>query len=130
MPWDVDFKRKLMTAADALRCVESGMRVYIHPGCAEPELLVDALMERAPYVRDVEIVSPTRVRFHLTEPFPDFKVMKPMVFAGIYPVETDDYPVLKDARITHRWGGPGRQNCDDLPSRTRPRESASSPDIS
>src|SRR5512135_861590 len=56
MSWDVDYKRKLMSPADAVRCVESGMRVYIHPGCAEPELLVEALMGRAPYVRDVEIV--------------------------------------------------------------------------
>ncbi len=56
MSWDVDYKRKLMTPADALRCVESGMRVYIHPGCAEPEALVEALMERAPFVRDVELV--------------------------------------------------------------------------
>lgn len=56
MSWDVDYKRKLMGAADAVRCVESGMRVYIHPGCAEPEALIEALMERAPYVRDVEIV--------------------------------------------------------------------------
>jgi 4-hydroxybutyrate CoA-transferase len=56
MSWDVNYKRKLMNAGDALRCVESGMRVYIHPGCAEPEVLVEALMERAPYVRDVEII--------------------------------------------------------------------------
>jgi len=54
--WDIEYKRKLMDPHDALRCVESGMRVYIHPGCAEPELLVEALMGRAPYVRDVEIV--------------------------------------------------------------------------
>ncbi len=45
-----------MSAHDALRCIESGMRVYIHPGCAEPETLVEVLMERAPFVRDVEIV--------------------------------------------------------------------------
>jgi acyl-CoA hydrolase len=32
------------------------MRVYIHPGCAEPEALVEALMERAPFVKNVEIV--------------------------------------------------------------------------
>jgi acyl-CoA hydrolase len=32
------------------------MRVYIQPGCAEPETLVEALMRRAPYVEDVEIV--------------------------------------------------------------------------
>ena len=56
MAWDIEYKRKLKEAHDALRCVESGMRVYIHPGCAEPEVLVEALMERAPYVRDVEIV--------------------------------------------------------------------------
>ena len=56
MAWDVEYKRKLREAHDALRCVESGMRVYIHPGCAEPEALVEALIERAPYVRDVEIV--------------------------------------------------------------------------
>ena len=56
MSWEVDYKRKLMNARDALRCVESGMRVEIHPGCAEPEALVEALMERAPFVRDVEIV--------------------------------------------------------------------------
>ena len=56
MSWSVNFKRKLMNAGDALRCVESGMRVYIHPGCAEPEVLVEALMERAPFVRDVEII--------------------------------------------------------------------------
>ncbi|MGB9103135.1 MAG: acetyl-CoA hydrolase/transferase C-terminal domain-containing protein [Terriglobales bacterium] len=56
MSWSVNYKRKLMNAGDALRCVESGMRVYIHPGCAEPEVLVEALMERAPFVRDVEII--------------------------------------------------------------------------
>jgi 4-hydroxybutyrate CoA-transferase len=32
------------------------MRVYIQPGCAEPEVLVEALLRRAPEVRDVEIV--------------------------------------------------------------------------
>jgi acyl-CoA hydrolase len=32
------------------------MRVHIHPGCAAPEVLVEALMERAPVLRDVEII--------------------------------------------------------------------------
>jgi len=32
------------------------MRVYIQPGCAEPETLVEALMRRAACVQDVEIV--------------------------------------------------------------------------
>jgi GTP-binding protein LepA len=31
------------------------------------------------------------------EPFPGFKEMKPMVFAGLYPVEGSEYPQLRDA---------------------------------
>ena len=56
MSWETHYKHNLMTADDALRLVRSGMRVYIQPGCAEPETLVEALMRRAPEVHDVEIV--------------------------------------------------------------------------
>ncbi len=56
MSWELEYKNKLRTAEEALRCVKSGMRVYIQPGCAEPETLVEALMRRAPFVQDVEIV--------------------------------------------------------------------------
>jgi 4-hydroxybutyrate CoA-transferase len=56
MSWELEYKMKLRTADEALRCVQSGMRVYIQPGCAEPETLVEALMRRAPEVEDVEIV--------------------------------------------------------------------------
>jgi GTP-binding protein LepA len=31
------------------------------------------------------------------EPFPGFKESKPMVFAGLYPVESSEYPQLRDA---------------------------------
>src|SRR5229473_5924318 len=54
--WESEYLPKLRTADEALLCVRSGMRVYIQCGCAEPETLVEALMRRAPYVRDVEIV--------------------------------------------------------------------------
>jgi len=54
--WESEYLQKLRTADTALRLVESGMRVYIQPGCAEPETLVEALIRRAPAVRDVEIV--------------------------------------------------------------------------
>jgi len=56
MAWMDSYRTKVMSAREALRCVESHMRVYIQPGCAEPETLVGALIERGPYVRDVEIV--------------------------------------------------------------------------
>jgi len=56
MSWQIEYKKKLRTPDEALRCVASGMRVYIQPGCAEPEVLVEALMKRGPYVDDVEIV--------------------------------------------------------------------------
>ena len=49
MSWIDQYRSKLMTAREAVSCVESGMRVYIHPGCAEPEALVEALMARAPH---------------------------------------------------------------------------------
>lgn len=55
MPWNDEYKRKVTTAADAVRCIESGMRVWIHANSAYPQVLVDAMTERAPYVRDVEV---------------------------------------------------------------------------
>jgi len=56
MAWEAEYAKKRTTAAEAVRHIRSGMRVYIQPGCAEPEALVAALMERAPMVHDVEIV--------------------------------------------------------------------------
>ncbi len=56
MSWQIEYRKKLRTPDEALRCVQSGMRVYIQPGCAEPETLVEALIRRAPVVQDVEIV--------------------------------------------------------------------------
>jgi GTP-binding protein LepA len=39
----------------------------------------------------------TEVARPAAEPFPGFKELKPMVFAGLYPVEGHDYPELRDA---------------------------------
>jgi acyl-CoA hydrolase len=54
--WETEYSSKLQSAEEALRAVQSGMRVYIQPGCAEPETLVEALLKRAPFVHDVEVV--------------------------------------------------------------------------
>jgi 4-hydroxybutyrate CoA-transferase len=56
MRWEDEYARKLQTADEAVRSVKSGRRVYIQPGCAEPETLVDSLICRAAEVYDVEIV--------------------------------------------------------------------------
>jgi len=39
----------------------------------------------------------TEVKRRTTNPFPGFQEMKPMVFAGLYPVESHQYPELRDA---------------------------------
>ena len=54
--WQQQHHKRIKPAAEALRCVQSGMRVYIQPGCAEPETLVEALIQRAPFVHDVQVV--------------------------------------------------------------------------
>jgi 4-hydroxybutyrate CoA-transferase len=56
MSWQDDYRRKTMSALEAVQCIQSGMRLYVHSGCAEPETLVETLTARAPFVKDVEIV--------------------------------------------------------------------------
>ena len=56
MNWRDRYRRKVISAPEAVQSIQSGMRVYIHPGCAEPEALVEALMARGPFVKNVEIV--------------------------------------------------------------------------
>src|ERR1700690_3162740 len=56
MSWQEDFRTRRRTATEALEAVRSGARVWIQSGCGTPSTLVDALVARAPMVRDVEIV--------------------------------------------------------------------------
>jgi 4-hydroxybutyrate CoA-transferase len=51
-----DYRSRLTSAAEAVRAVESGHRVYIHNGCAMPTDLVAALTARGDVLRDVEVV--------------------------------------------------------------------------
>ena len=56
MTWQEEFLPKLRDARQALACVRSGNRVWIEPGCATPVPLVEALVDRGPELRDVEVV--------------------------------------------------------------------------
>jgi len=56
MNWKDDYRRKLTSAEKAVEMVKSGDRMYIHPGCAEPEILVQALLKRAESLHDVELI--------------------------------------------------------------------------
>src|SRR5688572_4194083 len=54
--WPQAYRKKLASASDAVKVIKSGERVYIGGGCGEPLELVRRLVERAPELRDVEIV--------------------------------------------------------------------------
>jgi len=56
MHWLEDYRNKRMSAADAVKLVNSGDRVYIGSGCAVPHALVQSLAERAAELSGVEIV--------------------------------------------------------------------------
>lgn len=49
------YERKFVSPADAVSVIQSGDRVYIHPGCAVPQVLVDAMVERYADLHDVEV---------------------------------------------------------------------------
>jgi acyl-CoA hydrolase len=55
MNWRKEYQDKCMGAAQALEAVRCGDRVWIQSGCGTPSTLLDALIARAPTLRDVEI---------------------------------------------------------------------------
>ncbi|HLB00504.1 MAG TPA: acetyl-CoA hydrolase/transferase C-terminal domain-containing protein [Bacteroidota bacterium] len=56
MHWLERYKSKLRTAEEAVKIIQSGQRVYVHPGCAMPETLVNAMCARYPEVENVEVI--------------------------------------------------------------------------
>ncbi len=56
MGWIEQYRDKLVRAEEALKAVKSGDRVYVHPGCATPQRLIAAMVERAHELEDVEVV--------------------------------------------------------------------------
>src|SRR5215208_3811875 len=105
----------LMRVIDGV--IKTGMRVRLMD--AEKEYQVDALGVLTPKPREIDQLSAGEVGFFtasiktvadveigdtVTEtarpaitPFPGFKRIKPMVFAGLYPVESNRYEELRDA---------------------------------
>jgi 4-hydroxybutyrate CoA-transferase len=55
MSWIKEYKDKRTTAAEAVKVIESGDNVHIHPGCAEPISLVEAMTARGPELEDVRV---------------------------------------------------------------------------
>jgi acetyl-CoA hydrolase len=54
--WQEDYSRKLTSAAQAVKAIKSGDRVYIHSNAAVPELLIDAMVGRANELKDVTLL--------------------------------------------------------------------------
>ncbi len=62
MHWRETYQRKQTSAAEAVAAaVASGDRVFLTGNCSVPTVLVDALVDRAPEVEDVELAHPLTV---------------------------------------------------------------------
>ncbi len=55
MNWIDQYQRKRTTAEEVVKCIKSGDRVYIHPGCCTPEHLVEAMVARKDELENVEV---------------------------------------------------------------------------
>lgn len=53
--WMQGYSQKRCTADEAVSIIRSKETVYIHPGCAEPEQLVRAMVRRAPELENVRV---------------------------------------------------------------------------
>ncbi|RPI73534.1 MAG: acetyl-CoA hydrolase/transferase family protein [Ignavibacteriales bacterium] len=56
MKWIDSYNSKLRTPDDAVKVIQSGMRVYVHPGCATPEVLLHAMCKNSDHLSDVEVI--------------------------------------------------------------------------
>jgi acetyl-CoA hydrolase len=53
--WTSTYRGRLKSAAEAVSCIASGQHVWVHAGCANPEELVRAMVDRAGELRGVEV---------------------------------------------------------------------------
>jgi 4-hydroxybutyrate CoA-transferase len=55
MDWNSLYRSRVTTAEEAVKDIESGDRVWIHPGCNTPTRLINAMVARAPELENVEV---------------------------------------------------------------------------
>ncbi len=66
MNWETHLSRRVVSAEEAVRVIKSGDRVVVGHACGEPTCLVEAMVDRAEELQDVEIdhmVSMGRARY-------------------------------------------------------------------
>jgi 4-hydroxybutyrate CoA-transferase len=56
MDWNSIYRNRVTTAQNAVKDIRSRDRVWIHPGCNTPTLLIDAMVARATELENVEVV--------------------------------------------------------------------------
>jgi 4-hydroxybutyrate CoA-transferase len=56
MSWIDGYRSKRCTAGEAAKVILSGACIYIHPGCAEPERLVEAMVGRSHELHNVKVI--------------------------------------------------------------------------
>ena len=56
MKWHDHYNQRLTTAQEAVKVIESGDRVVTAHACGEPKSLVEAMVDRASELQNVEIV--------------------------------------------------------------------------
>lgn len=56
MNWEAIYRRKVVDAHAAVGHIESGNTVYVGGGAGGPAVLIDAMCDRAPELRDVQLV--------------------------------------------------------------------------
>lgn len=57
MSWTEQYSQKVVTAADAVKAVKSGDRIFLTGNCSVPSRILAALVDRAQELKDVEITQ-------------------------------------------------------------------------
>ncbi len=56
MRWLARYHDLRCSAEQAVKEIHSGNRIYVHPGCAVPQVLIDALVKRKNELKNVEVI--------------------------------------------------------------------------